>query len=73
MQGTTKKVQSYSSTEVYGKMGAPPVLSLRHALSLDPRKIPKSRYELRSELFHCCIFAGNLTRLSAVQSYLCSD
>jgi len=29
--------------------------------------------ELRSEFFHCCIFSGNFTRLSTVQSYLCSD
>jgi hypothetical protein len=27
--------------------------------------------ELRSESFPCCIFAGNLTSLSTVQSYLC--
>jgi len=26
--------------------------------------------ELRSEFFHCCIFADNLTSLSTVQSYL---
>jgi hypothetical protein len=29
--------------------------------------------ELRSEFFHCCIFAGNFTSLSTVQSYLCGD
>src|SRR5580692_3051603 len=29
--------------------------------------------ELRSKFFHCCIFAGNFTSLSTVQSYLCSD
>jgi hypothetical protein len=29
--------------------------------------------ELRSEFFHCCIFAGNFTGLSTVQSYLCGD
>ena len=29
--------------------------------------------ELRGESFHCCIFAGNFTSLSAVQSYLCGD
>jgi hypothetical protein len=29
--------------------------------------------ELRSEFFHCCIFAANFTSLSTVQSYLCGD
>src|SRR5580704_4064755 len=29
--------------------------------------------ELRSEFFHGCIFAGNFTSLSTVQSYLCGD
>ncbi len=29
--------------------------------------------ELRSEVFHCCVFAGNFTSLSTVQSYLCGD
>jgi hypothetical protein len=34
---------------------------LRHAIGL------------RSEFFHCCIFAGNFTSLSTVQSNLCGD
>jgi hypothetical protein len=29
--------------------------------------------ELRSELFHCRIVAGNFTCLTTVQSYLCGD
>jgi hypothetical protein len=29
--------------------------------------------ELRDEFFHCCVFAGNFTSFSTVQSYLCSD
>jgi hypothetical protein len=29
--------------------------------------------ELRSEFFHGCIFAGNFTSLSTVQSYLGCD
>ncbi len=51
-----------------GVKGEKPPLIRPHA------KIPKSRYlELRGEYFHCCIFPGNFTRLSTVQSYLCSD
>jgi hypothetical protein len=29
--------------------------------------------ELRSEFFYGCVFAGNFTSLSTVQSYLCGD
>jgi hypothetical protein len=35
--------------------------------------LPECRIEPRSELFHCCVFAGNFTSLSTVQSYLCGD
>jgi hypothetical protein len=38
-----------------------------------PQKILRHALELSSEFFHCSIFSGNFTRLSAVQSYLCGD
>jgi hypothetical protein len=37
------------------------------------QKFLRHAIELRSEFFHCCIFAGNFTSLSTVQSYLCGD
>jgi len=47
---------------------------VRQAASKTPRKNSKvTLLEVRSEFFHCCIFAGNLTSLSPVQSYLCAD
>src|SRR5258708_18265380 len=43
-------------------------------LVLDCRKLALRRaIELRNKFFHCCIFAGNFTSLSTVQSYLCGD
>src|ERR1700722_16956865 len=36
-------------------------------------KFLRPAIELRSEFFHCCIFAGNFTSLSTMQSYLCCD
>ena len=37
------------------------------------REFLRDVIKLRGEFFHCCIFAGNFTSLSTVQSYLCSD
>jgi hypothetical protein len=37
------------------------------------QKFLRHAIELRSEFFHCCIFEGNFTSLSTVQSYLCGD
>ena len=36
-------------------------------------KFLRHAIELRSEFFHCCVFADNFTGLSTVQSYLCCD
>ena len=36
-------------------------------------KFLRHAIELRSEFFHGCIFAGNFTSLSTVQSDLCGD
>lgn len=36
-------------------------------------EFPKSRIQLRSEFFDCCIFASNFISLLTVQSYLCGD
>jgi hypothetical protein len=33
----------------------------------------RTSIELRSEFFHCSIFADSFTSLSTVQSYLCGD
>src|ERR1700722_10619887 len=42
--------------------------------SLDPTQtFLRHAIELRSEFFHCCIFADNFTSLSTVQSYLCGN
>lgn len=43
-------------------------IRLDRALGLQSRAI-----ELRNEFFHCRIFAGNITSLQTVQSYLCGD
>jgi hypothetical protein len=37
------------------------------------QKFLRHAIELRSAFFHCCIFAGNFTSLSTVQSYLRGD
>jgi hypothetical protein len=37
------------------------------------QKFLRHAIELRSEFFHCRIFAGNFASLSTVQSYLCGD
>jgi hypothetical protein len=43
-------------------------------LAWNPRKNSNGTlFELPGEFFHCCIFAGNFTSLSTVQSYLCGD
>ncbi len=48
--------------------------SLATKFSLDPtQEFLSHAIELRCEFFHCCIFAGNFTSLSTVQSYLCGD
>lgn len=41
---------------------------------LDPtQEFLRDAIELRSEFFHCGVFAGNFTSLSTVQRYLCGD
>ncbi len=50
---------------------------LTRSLHIRPMRITQTflrhAMELRSEFFHCGIFADNFAALSAVQSYLCGD
>jgi hypothetical protein len=66
--------QEWSSFGNHLEKCGSPVLSLAINSALTSCKDSKARLsKLRSEFFHCGIFADNFASLSTVQSYLCGD